>query len=90
LNAGRHAYPDCLDGLIRLQLLLPNDEAVSISISDDGVGLPTDFNPARSKRLGTRIVQALAGQLGAELTRQEFTRGTHYTLVVPLRVAADN
>src|ERR1700745_1493245 len=35
LNAGRHAYPDCPDGLIRLQLLLPNDEAVSISISDD-------------------------------------------------------
>ena len=90
LNAGRHAYPDCPDGLIRLQLFVPNDEAVSISISDDGVGLPTDFNPARSKRLGTRIVQALAGQLGAELTRQEFTRGTHYTLVVPLRVAADN
>jgi hypothetical protein len=72
LNAGRHAYPDCPDGLIRLQLVLM-DRAVSISVSDDGVGLPTDFNPALTKRLGTRIVQALAGQLGAELTRQEST-----------------
>ncbi|HJY91266.1 MAG TPA: hypothetical protein VJ255_13350, partial [Candidatus Acidoferrum sp.] len=78
------------NGLIRLQLVLIDEKAVSISVSDDGVGLPTDFNPALTKRLGTRIVQALAGQLGAELTRQEFTRGTHYTLVVPLRVAADN
>jgi hypothetical protein len=53
------------------------------------VGLPADFNPALTKRLGTRIVQALAGQLGAELTRQESTGGTHLTLVVPLHAAAN-
>jgi two-component sensor histidine kinase len=90
LNAARHAYPDSPDGLIRLQLVLIDEKAVSISVSDDGVGLPTDFNPALTKRLGTRIVQALAGQLGAELTRQESIVGTHYTLVVPLHVAAVN
>jgi two-component sensor histidine kinase len=89
LNAGRHAYPDSPDGVIRLQLVPDDDKAVSISVSDEGVGLPSDFNPARSKRLGTRIVQALAGQLGAELTRQESTRGTHLTLVVPLHAGAN-
>jgi two-component sensor histidine kinase len=89
LNAGRHAYPDSPDGVIRLQLVLSDDKAVSISVSDDGVGLPADFNPALTKRLGTRIVQALAGQLGAELTRQESTGGTHLTLVVPLHAAAN-
>jgi two-component sensor histidine kinase len=90
LNAGRYAYPDCPDGLIRLQLALIDEKAVSVSVSDDGVGLPTDFNPALTKRLGTRIVQALAGQLEAELTRQESTLGTHYLPVVPLHVAAVN
>jgi two-component sensor histidine kinase len=89
LNAGRHAYPDSPDGVIRLQLVLSDDKAVSISVSDDGVGLPTDLNPALTKRLGTRIVQALAGQLGAELTRRESTGGTHLTLVVPLHAAAN-
>ena len=89
LNAGRHAYPDSPDGVIRLQLVLGDDKAVSISVSDDGVGLPADFNPALTKRLGTRIVQALAGQLGAELTRQESTGGTHLTLVVPLYAPAN-
>jgi two-component sensor histidine kinase len=89
LNAGRHAYPDSRDGLIRLQLVSGDDKTVSISVSDDGVGLPTDFDPALSKRLGTRIVQALAGQLGAKLTRQESTRGTHLMLVVPLHAAAN-
>src|SRR4249919_3914161 len=87
LNAGRHAYPDSPNGLIRLQLVLSDDKAVAISVSDDGVGLPTDFNPALTKRLGTRIVQALAGQLGAELTRQQSTGGTHLMLVVPLHAA---
>src|ERR1700692_4509406 len=89
LNAGRHAYPDSPDGVIRLHLVLSDDKAVSISVSDDGVGLPTDFNPALTKRLGTRIVQALAGQLGAELTRQESTGGNHIMLVVPLHAAAN-
>ena len=89
LNAGRHAYPDSPDGVIRLQLVLSDDKAVSISVSDDGVGLPADFNPALTKRLGTRIVQALAGQLRAELTRQELTGGTHIMLVVPLHAAAN-
>src|SRR6202790_5382821 len=37
LNAGRHAYPDSPDGVIRLQLVLSDDTAVLISVSDDGV-----------------------------------------------------
>lgn len=88
LNAAKHAYPDGSDGLIRLRLVLSGDAAVSISVSDDGVGLPAGFDPARSKRLGTRIVQALADQLGAELTRQPAAAGTHYVLVVPVQVPA--
>jgi len=89
LNAGKHAYSGSQGGLIRLRLVLSNDKAVSISVSDDGVGLPPDFDPALTKRLGTRIAQALAGQLGAELTRQKSTKGTHFKLVVPLRGAAN-
>jgi hypothetical protein len=50
---------------------------------------PPDFNPALTKRLGTRIVQALAGQLGAELTRQQSAPGTHLMLVVPLHAGVN-
>jgi two-component sensor histidine kinase len=89
LNAGRHAYPDSTDGVIRLQLVLSEHEAVSISVSDDGIGLPADFDPALSKRLGTRIALGLAGQLGADLTRQKPTKGVHFTLIVPLQTAAN-
>ena len=89
LNAGKHAYAGSQGGLIHLRLVLSDGRAVSISVSDDGVGLPADFNPALTKRLGTRIALALAGQLGAELTRQKSTKGTHFTLVVPLHAAAN-
>src|ERR1700741_3783588 len=33
LNGGRHAYPDASDGMIRLQLVLSDYKAVSISVS---------------------------------------------------------
>ena len=88
LNAGRHAYPDSPGGVIRLQLVL-SDDKVSISVSDDGIGLPADFDPALSKRLGTRIALGLAGQLGAELIRKKSNKGAHFTFVVPVHAATN-
>src|SRR3984893_9109350 len=89
LNAGRHAYPVSPGGVIRLQLVLSDDKAVSISVSDDGIGLPADFDPALSKRLGTRIALGLAGQLGAELIRKKSNKGAHFTFVVPVHAATN-
>ncbi len=89
LNAAKHAYASSQEGVIHLRLVSSDDKAVSISVSDDGIGLPADFDPALSKRLGTRIALGLAGQLGAELTRQKTTKGTHFTLVVPLHAEAN-
>jgi two-component sensor histidine kinase len=86
-NAGKYAYPEGLGGAIRIRLVLVERNAVLVSISDEGIGLPGDFNPATSKRLGTRLVNAMAVQLGAELTRHTSKKGTHYTLHVPLQVA---
>jgi two-component sensor histidine kinase len=40
-----------------------------------------------SKRLGTRLVNALAKQLGAEVTRPPSATGTNFTLLIPLTVA---
>lgn len=36
----------------------------SLSVSDDGPGLPVDFDPANSTGLGMKIIQALAKQIG--------------------------
>jgi two-component sensor histidine kinase len=89
LNAGKYAYPEA-HGAIWVRLVQEDKTTVLISVGDEGVGLPSDFNPATSKRLGTRLVNAMAEQLGAKLTRLKPTHGTHYTLLVPLLAAPSN
>ena len=82
-NAGRHAYPDSPDGSIWVRIVLTENKSILVSVGDQGIGLPTQFDPTTSKRLGTRVVTALAKQLGAELTTPPVAKGTHFTLLIP-------
>jgi two-component sensor histidine kinase len=83
-NAGKYAYPDRAGGSIWVRVSLQtNKEAIMISVRDEGVGLPLGFDPAASKRLGTRLVNALSKQLGGELTRQSAPTGANFTLDIP-------
>jgi two-component sensor histidine kinase len=90
LNAGKYAYPDCPGGPISVRVVRMEKARVSVSVRDEGVGLPAGFDPTASKRLGSRLIKALAKQLGAELTRPVSPVGTHFTLLVPLEPAAAN
>jgi two-component sensor histidine kinase len=84
LNAGKHAYPNSSEGPIWVRVVRTDKPHVQISVRDEGVGLPADFDPSTSKRLGSRLINALAKQLGAELTRPVSAIGTNFTLLVPL------
>lgn len=55
------------------------------SVRDNGVGLPVDFAPERSKGLGMRIVTALAHSLGAQLAFRRLDKGTSFDLRIPIR-----
>jgi two-component sensor histidine kinase len=87
-NAGKYAYPDCPGGLIWVRLFQPDKNSIFVSVRDEGAGLPPGFDPTTSKRLGTRLVNALSKQLGAELTRPISPVGANYTLLVPLKPPA--
>jgi len=54
----------------------------SLSVSDDGPGLPAGFDPGGSKGLGMRIVQALVQQVGGELhiSAGDKGRGARFTI----------
>jgi len=41
--------------------------ALSLSVADDGPGLPADFDPAKSRGLGMKIVRSLARQIDGAL-----------------------
>src|ERR1700722_7713190 len=84
-NAGKHPYPDCPSGAICLRVIpQPEQRSSLISVHDEGVGLPPGYDPATSKRLGTRMVNALSKQLGGETTRPVGRLGTHFALSIPL------
>ena len=84
-NAGKYAYPDRPSGTIWVRVLLQLDnQAIVMSVQDEGVGLPPGFDSATSKRLGTRLVNALSKQLGGELTLPTSPLGTNFTLLIPL------
>jgi len=86
-NAGKYAYPDCPGGSIWVRLVQPDNKSVLVSVRDEGAGLPLGFDLTVSKGLGTRLVNALSKQLGAELTRPVSPIGTDCELLVPLKPA---
>lgn len=89
-NAVKHAYADREVGAIWVTLARKNDESAVISVRDEGVGLPPDFDLGGGKTLGMKIVGALAQQLGATLSAVARDPGTEITLLLPLTAAAEN
>jgi two-component sensor histidine kinase len=84
-NAGKYAYPNGSGGPIQVRAVLQTaQQSVLISVRDEGVGLPAGFDPETSKRLGTRMVNALSKQLGGEVTRLTAPIGTNFILIIPL------
>ena len=83
-NAGKYAYPGKPDGAVWIDLVRDNKVSFTVTVRDEGVGLPVDFDPATSKRLGTRLITSMARQLRADLTRPKEAVGATFTLTVPL------
>lgn len=83
-NAGKYAYPGDASGPIWISVAQIEDRSVSISVRDEGIGMPAGFDATQNKRLGTRLVTALSQQLKATLTNPASARGTNTSLVIPL------
>ncbi len=81
-NALKYAFPDGREGVISVQLLQSGENLV-IEVSDDGVGLPQDFDPNRRGGIGMRIVTSLVKQLRGELQIEANTPGTRFRINLP-------
>jgi two-component sensor histidine kinase len=69
-NALKHAFPDGRRGTITIEFLQQAGDHVTLSVEDDGVGVPEDFSFENSETLGIQLVYMLAGQLGGEVAVQ--------------------
>jgi len=81
-NAAKHAYPDG-DGKVWVKLSRHSGDAVVISVRDEGVGLPPQFDK-KSGRLGMRLVGTFAQQLKGDLQVLPKEPGTEFVLTFPL------
>jgi PAS domain S-box-containing protein len=68
-NSLKYAFPGDRVGEIGVWLSRDEDGEISLSVSDDGVGVPPGFDAARDGHLGMRLVNNLAqGKIRASVT----------------------
>ena len=79
INALKHAFPDDRDGVIKVDYHARGASWI-LSVHDDGVGMPSDPTEAKPG-LGTGIIKALAGQLGATIQITDTAPGTQVSIV---------
>ncbi len=85
-NALKYAFPgEAPRGTceLRVELRRLAGGLVSLGISDNGVGLPADFEPSKTDTLGMQIVERLVKQLGGTLSLVK-EQGTRWVIVFPL------
>jgi len=84
-NAVEHAFPDERQGTVEVRAERSRG-TLTVSICDDGVGLPPGFADAKSDRLGLQIVHTLvAAELhGSVEFRAQESGGTIATISMPL------
>jgi len=79
-NALKHAFPNGRTGTLSITIR-EEDKTLSITVKDDGAGLPADFDWRNAESLGLLLVISLVEQLDGtiELDRRA---GTRFTIIV--------
>jgi two-component sensor histidine kinase len=67
-NAIKYAYPDDKTGTICVSLLISNGANNQLMVSDNGPGLPANFNINKVDSLGINLMKGLTNQLGGVFT----------------------
>ena len=83
-NCAKYAYPNQTQGDVWVGIERDKDGHISISVRDEGAGLPADFNPSKARGLGMRLINAFIKQLNATLTFKRLPRGSEFVALVPL------
>jgi two-component sensor histidine kinase len=66
-NALKYAFRDGRSGAISLSLRRLELRQLQLTIKDNGVGFPADYNPSQSRSLGMTLMLGLSEQLGGAL-----------------------
>ena len=78
-NTIKHAYKDRKKGKLYISLE-EKDGKVSLSINDDGVGIPDEFGDFKETSVGLHLIEVLSSQLDASYTYNSNGSGTDFRI----------
>jgi len=79
-NALKHAFPDNRSGEVMVTLRRIGEHDFTLSVRDNGIGFPRDFDFSRMKSLGMQIVMTLINQIDARIERRP-ADGTYFEII---------
>jgi len=79
-NIFKHAFPERDNGYVKVCLYKKENNQVFLSISDDGIGLPDNFDVYGNSSLGINLIDVLSKQLNADYEYKNATHGTYFVL----------
>lgn len=78
-NAFKYAYPNGA-GDVRISIRLGEAGNLQLTVCDEGLGLPPDFDAATSRSLGMKLIATLGNQLGGQPEWRSANPGTRFML----------
>ncbi len=66
-NSLKYAFRATQQGTIQVELTVLDSHTYLLVVSDDGIGLPAEFNPHKSRTLGMSLMRGLSKQIGGRL-----------------------
>jgi two-component sensor histidine kinase len=83
-NAYKYAYPAGGCGAIRVIFSKREPHLAALSVEDDGVGMAAVPSDPQRRRLGQRLIHAMASSLGSEVEIDPRHHGTRVTIAFPI------
>ena len=81
-NAFKHGFLNRKKGVITISLKALEDKNYQLTVSDNGTGLPANFDLDNTNSLGLRLVKGLSRQIDGNC---EFKNGTGTTVIIKFR-----
>lgn len=88
-NSLKHAFPNSRNAKIIINFTLDKDNNYVLNISDNGVGLPKNFDFKNTESLGLQLVNMLVQQLKGKIS-VDVSSGTTFKIIFPKVMKSDD
>jgi two-component sensor histidine kinase len=82
-NSLEHAFTDKRPGVVQITLRADGDKC-TLSVGDNGRGLPPELDPIHATSMGLQLVRLLVEQLQGAL-QVDRSQGARFTIAFPLK-----